>query len=171
MRRLPHEEEKVMFSIGEIIDIAIQIEKNGESFYRKARENAADPGLKELLQWLADQELRHKESFLKMRASMSTKTDDPLIEQISGANLQAAVGRHAFSLEETDFSSLHDEKELLETALGFELDSIMFYEMILSLLADPVILGHAERIVEEERNHVELLRERQKSRKKPASAQ
>ena len=151
-----------MFSVGEIIDIAIQIEENGESFYRKALENTLDPAFKELLQWLADEELRHRECFLKMRASMRAASEDRLTEQVSGALLQSAVGDHAFSLEEADFSSIRNESDLIETAMGFERDSIMFYEMIQSLVTDPVILGHADRIIEEEEKHTELLQNRQK---------
>lgn len=157
-----------MFTVGEIIDIAIQIEENGESFYRQALKHTFDPTLESLLQWLADEELRHREYFLRMRASMSTGAEDRLAEQVSGAILQNAVGEHAFSLEEVDFSSIKDEGMLIETALGFERDSIMFYEMIQSFVSDPVILGHADEIIEEERKHTELLRERQTTRQKSA---
>jgi hypothetical protein len=38
-----------MFSIREIIDIAIKIEKNGESFYREAMEKISNPALKPVL--------------------------------------------------------------------------------------------------------------------------
>ena len=156
-----------MFSVGEIIDIAIQIEENGESFYRKALEKSDDPVFKELLRWLADEELRHRQCFLEMRSSMRAASSDLLSEQVSGALLQSAVGDHAFSLEEADFSSIPDEGDLIETAMGFERDSIMFYQMIQSLVTDPVILGHTERIVEEERKHTELLQKRLKMRSIP----
>ena len=158
-----------MFTLGEIIDIAIQIEENGESFYRRALEIIRDPALENLLQWLAEEELRHRECFLNMKASMSTGSNDRLAEQVSGAILQSAVGDHAFSLEEVDFNSIEDEAMLIETAMGFEQDSIMFYEMIQSFVSDPMILAHANRIIEEERKHTELLQERQRTRQEPAS--
>jgi hypothetical protein len=95
-----------------------------------------------------------------MRTSLRAASEDLLTEQINGALLQSAVGEHAFSLEEADFGSIRDESDLIETALGFERDSIMFYEMVQTLVTDPEILGHADRIIEEERKHTQLLKER-----------
>jgi rubrerythrin len=149
-----------MFTVGEILDIAIQIEENGESFYRQALEKVHDHAFRKLLLWLADEELRHRQCFLGMRTSLRAASEDLLTEQINGALLQSAVGEHAFSLEEADFGSIRDESDLIETALGFERDSIMFYEMVQTLVTDPEILGHADRIIEEERKHTQLLKER-----------
>ena len=152
-----------MFSIHEIINIAIQIEENGESFYRQALEIPSDTELEALLQWLADEELRHRECFLKMRADFKRETGDGLLDHLSGTILQAAIGDHAFSLEEVDFSSIAKESELIETALGFERDSITFYELVQSLVEDPMILAHLDKIIKEEQNHVRLLQEHQKA--------
>lgn len=149
-----------MFSLGEVIDIAVQIEENGESFYRSALEKGPDSALENLLRWLADEELRHRKCFLHMRSALKASAEDRLKEQLSGTILQSAVGEHAFSLDEADLSSLTDEIGLIETALGFERDSILFYEMIQSFVKDPLILDQTNEIIEEERRHVELLEKR-----------
>jgi len=41
-----------MFSAGEIIDLAIKLEKNGEAVYRGAIEKVAMPALVPLFGWL-----------------------------------------------------------------------------------------------------------------------
>jgi len=50
--------------------------------------------------------------------------------------------------------------ELLETAIGFERDSIMFYEMVESFVDDPEVISHVKSITDEERKHIALLEER-----------
>jgi len=44
-----------MFTLGEIIDLAISIEKNGENAYRKAQEEVSNPSLASMLQRLAEE--------------------------------------------------------------------------------------------------------------------
>lgn len=152
-----------MFTIREIANVAIQIEENGEGFYRHAMEIAPERELRRLIQWLAEEELRHREYFLKLRAEWKTEKDDPLADLVGGAMLQDAVGGHAFSLEEVDFGSIANEGQLIDIALGFETDSIKFYEMLLSIVSDPAIRGHVERIIGEEHRHVALLLENRES--------
>jgi len=45
-----------MFLIGDIIELAIQIEQNAEKVYRNALIKIADPKFVSILQWLADEE-------------------------------------------------------------------------------------------------------------------
>ena len=42
-----------MFSIQEILDLAIRLENNGESVYRQAVDEISEPELVSLLQWMA----------------------------------------------------------------------------------------------------------------------
>ena len=48
-----------MFSIKDIIDIAIHIERNGENIYKNAAKKTFDPSLNALLQRLAEEEGKH----------------------------------------------------------------------------------------------------------------
>ncbi|MEJ2730861.1 MAG: ferritin family protein [Deltaproteobacteria bacterium] len=45
--------------MNEILDMAIQLEKNGESVYRNAVDKVKDPDLVSLLKWMADEEALH----------------------------------------------------------------------------------------------------------------
>lgn len=152
-----------MFSVSEIFDIALQLEENGERFYRQAILETADDRLKELLSWLADQEMRHRELFVQMKAAFKHKPDERWAEEASGAILQSAMGEHGFSLDEVDFSAIPDEKTLLQVAIGFEQDGIMFYELIGSFLTDMPTRLQLDRIIEEEKGHIRLFEERLKN--------
>ena len=49
-----------MFTLNEIYDLAIQIEKNGEDYYREAEKKVSETSLKDQFLRLADQEAKHK---------------------------------------------------------------------------------------------------------------
>ncbi len=150
-----------MFTVRDIYDLAIRIEENGERFYRQAMGEVSSPRLKKLLEWNADEEAEHREFFKEKKNAIRAPKDaeDELAEQMSGFVLRDAVSDHAFSLEEVDFSKIFDEKELIRKAIGFEQDSITFYELIASFISDPATLEEIENIKEEERKHVTLLQD------------
>ena len=52
-----------MFSIQEILDLAIRLEKNGESVYRTAAAKLFRADLVSLLVWMADEEVKHARWF------------------------------------------------------------------------------------------------------------
>jgi rubrerythrin len=54
-----------LFSTDEILDLAVQIERNGEAVYRDAIGLLSDPELVSLLGWMADEEAKHARINLK----------------------------------------------------------------------------------------------------------
>ena len=52
-----------LFSANEILDMAIKLEKNGEVVYRDAIANISNPELITLLEWMADEEVKHADWF------------------------------------------------------------------------------------------------------------
>ena len=51
------------YSIKEIIDIAIGLEKSGHEFYTRCEKKFDDKEVKQIFSFLAKEELKHKESF------------------------------------------------------------------------------------------------------------
>ncbi len=51
------------FTAGDVLQFAIRLEENGESFYRKAAATADDKGVAELFSRLAEEEIKHKKIF------------------------------------------------------------------------------------------------------------
>ena len=148
-----------MFTAKEIFDLAIRIEKNGEAFYRKAVAKTSNPSLADLLEWLADQEVKHGEWFKEKGTHLKTGTEDADLEEMGSAILQEILGDQAFSLDEVDPSGIESVEKLLELAIEFEKDSIIFYEMIRSFIEDGATLESLEKIIQEEQQHVRLLEE------------
>ena len=150
-----------MFTFSELFDLAIQVEVNGERFYRYAMNRVKGDSLKNLLGWLADQELLHERAFkeIKERIVHGTKPV-PSFASLTQQALRRAMGRHAFSLDELQIDSIRDEEEILQAAVVFEEDTIMFFEFIAPFVSDPGASSTLEKIKTEELNHKQLLMEK-----------
>ena len=156
-----------MFTLGEIIDLAVRIETNGQKAYRKAQGQVSDPALASLLGWLADEEAEHEKWFPGLKDDLKTNLEDPKLEEMSQSILQGVLGDHTFSIEEADFSRLDDLDSLLNLSVEFEKDTILFYEMLSAFIEDEQILNRLTRIIEEENGHVRVLQDLLKNKTSP----
>jgi len=150
-----------MFTLHEIYDLAIQIEKNGEDFFRNAEEKISDPSLKALFLWLAEQEIRHGKWFMQKKETSKTGSGTIAWDEMSSKMLQDIVGDQSFSLKEVEIDHIDTVEDLLSIAIEFEEDTIIFFRMINSLLEDAESLGGLDEIIEEEKHHIEALRDYQ----------
>ena len=146
-----------MFSFSEIIDIAVQLEKNGETFYRQAAESHSDAKLISLLQWLADDEVSHVQKFSAMKRTLKVEVADPSLAEMGQRLFRQTVGDQGFSLTENGLSSLEDPKGLLDLAIEFEKDTIIFYQLLRSFVKDPDVREQLDGIISEEQSHVRNL--------------
>ncbi len=147
-----------MFTLHEIYDLAIQIEKNGEDFFRNAEEKISDPSLKALFLWLAEQEVRHGKWFMQKKESSKAGSESLALDEMGSKMLQDIVGDQSFSLGEVDIDQINKMEDLLSIAVEFEEDTIIFFRMISSLLEDAESLVGLDEIIEEEKRHIEALK-------------
>jgi rubrerythrin len=147
-----------MFTLYEICDLAIQIEKNGEGFFRNAEERISEPSLKALFLWLAEQEVRHEKWFRQKKESSKTGSETFALDEMSSKMLQDIVADQRFSLGEVEIDQINTVEDLLSIAIEFEEDTIIFFRMISSLLEDAESLGGLDEIIEEEKRHIEALK-------------
>jgi rubrerythrin len=148
-----------LFSASEIIDLAIKLEKNGEAVYRGAIEEVSRPELAALLEWIADEEVKHAEWFAQLKLNIETKNENPFAEEMGRELLNEMLGEKNFSLKDVDFSSIAEVDDLMEIFIEFEKDSIIFYEILKPFVEDPVARDYLKKIVDEEKRHIERLKE------------
>jgi rubrerythrin len=148
-----------MFSIREIIDMAIQLEKNAETFYRAAIAEMSTPSLEPVLICLADEERDHAKWFEKLKRVADEAEATGKRGDLNGAVLRSLVGDQRFSLDEVDLSKIESVQELIKLAIEHEKDTILFYQMLQSFIDDPETLAELEEIIAEEDQHIKLLRE------------
>jgi len=148
-----------MFSSGDIIDLAIQIEKNGEKVYRDALRGVKDQSVASVLKWLADEEVEHGKWFSELKRAVRKVPVDKRVEDMGRHILQGILGDESFSLKEADLQNPGGVENLINMAIEFEKDTVLFFEMFESFLEDRESLDHLKRIIEEERRHIQVLEE------------
>ena len=148
-----------MFSTIEIIDLAIKLEKNGEAVYRGAIEKVASSEFAPLLEWIADEEVKHAEWFAQLKLNLETKNENPFVAEMSRELFNEMLGDKNFSLKDIDFSSIEGIDDLIEIFVEFEKDSIIFYEILKPFVEDPAARDYLEKIVDEEKRLIERLKE------------
>ncbi len=146
-----------MFTIQEILDLAIQIEKNGEAVYRQALKTTNNPEIISLLHQLAEDEVKHIQWFTNLRESAMATVEDPAVHEMGQKILNNILGDQTFSLQEVDFSNLGTVISLLNTAIEFEKDTILFYHMLSALVQDEEGVDLLNKIIEEENRHIAAL--------------
>ena len=147
-----------MFTAQDILDIAIRLEKNGEKTYRDARQHIPDEALKTLLEWIAREERDHARWFTELKNRLTQGEDHHLMAELSRALVEDVVQGQAFSLQEVDFGAIDSPEKMLLTFIGFEDDTIAFYEVLKSFIDDKAIAGQLEQIIREENNHMNRFR-------------
>jgi rubrerythrin len=148
-----------VFEIKEILELAIRLEKNGEATYRKAMASCSDESMNALLQWMADEEVSHREWFAALKSDLDSGVKNPFIEEMSRQVFKDLVGGQSFSLKEVDFSKVGSTHELISIFIEFEQDTVLFYELIAPFIEDEETRGHLQRVIAEEKRHIDRLRE------------
>ena len=143
-----------MFLIGDIIELAIQIEQNAEAVYRNALKKISDPKSVSILQWLADEEVEHAKWFRQLKQTVNTEVKDPAVEAMGKSILSDVLGSQSFSLKDADFNEMRRLEDLISLAVEFEEDKVIFYRMLRPFIEDRETLDFLENIINEETNHI-----------------
>lgn len=146
-----------MFELSEIIDLAIQIEGNGEKTYSEAARRAARPDIVRALEQLASDEREHVAWFEKLKTRTGGPQADETLRDFGRQLLGEILGAQAFSLADADFMEIETVQDVLKVALEFEKDTILFYQMIRAAVTEPQASQGLDKIINEENQHVKLL--------------
>ena len=148
-----------MFSITEIIEIAVQLEKNAGKVYREAIGRSKNKELDDLLLQMANEELEHADWFIALRDNIEKSQDRPRVKEMDASLIDDLIGKQTFSLADVDFSKIKNSKHLIDIFIEFEKDTILFYEMLKTFIVDEKTIDHLEKIIQEESSHIEKLEE------------
>ena len=148
-----------MFTIHDLYDIAIKMEKNGKTLYLESAAEAAQRDLKAMLKWMADEEAAHGKWFLDQKQQTPYTIEEKRLKEMLPDVLQDMMGVHTLNLEDINFSSIEDVKELVRTFIEFEQETIMFYETLGIFIEDENAQKGIDTIVAEEKRHVDKLQD------------
>lgn len=146
-----------MFTLNDIRNIAIQIERNGEEIYRSAGKKTDDPQIGHMFTWMADEEMRHAKWFKDLHVSSKVSLEHDEIETMGRSLLQEMMKNQTFSLNEAQLYAVEDITGLITLSLEFEHDTILFYEMLRAFIEDSDTIEQLNVIISEEHSHVQQL--------------
>ena len=143
------------------LDLAMQTEKDGREFYKRAAERTSDPAGKILFVSLADDELEHLRLLESQRESLAEKNRwrssaearDAAPAKIAGAPL---FSRQALADNLNEYTS---DLSALRMAFLIEKDAVAFYTRAAAETDDPDGKAMYERLVEMEKEHQRILEE------------
>jgi rubrerythrin len=139
--------------------MAIQLELNGEGVYRRAIEKFAKPELTALLEWMADEEVKHARWFAELKRMTETTSHNPFIKEMSRELFNDLLGEKNFSHKEVDFALVEEPYELIAIFIEFEKDTILFYEILEPFIAEEGTLEILRKIIAEEHRHIAKLKQ------------
>jgi rubrerythrin len=149
-----------LFQAADIVELAMQVEKSGEAFYRAVAGKVQSPQSRELFEYLAGQEVLHYKVFSKLSQTvqdnpfMTDEEWDLYMEYLNGT-VQSAFfegADKALALAET----VTDERHAINMAIGFEKETLLFFYDLRDRIPDkdrPFV----EKIVDEEKRHIRRL--------------
>ncbi len=148
-----------IFAGSEVVELGIQIEKNGKDFYETLAAQSKDAKARDSFGFLAREEEKHIAVF----KGILNKTEEYQPPQSYPgeylAYMNALASEHVFTQKDKGRSvakAIKTDREAVNMAIGFEKDSIIFYEGMKN-----TVPGHEQKIIDElilqEQAHVSKL--------------
>jgi rubrerythrin len=144
-----------LLDVKEILGFAVYIEERGYEFYVEAMKKFPEPRATELFQYLADEEFKHEKVFKKlMGQEAEAGKEEPDAEY--QAYMREFVKAHQLGDREAiqaKLARLTKLDDVLDLAMGFEKDSIVFF----SELKETYAKGHTaplDKVIREEMGHL-----------------
>lgn len=151
------------FNADEIFEIAEQIERNGKRFYDAAAKGALDPGIAALCQQLSAWEEVHVGVFSSLRRELPDEARQGAVfapDEEVREYVKSAADSHVF-VKNKDPEALaltcSSGRDILEMALTFEKDSVVFYTAMSKMVPKEQGQERIGGLVEEELKHIRIL--------------
>lgn len=153
-----------IFAGSEIVEIGIQIEKNGRDFYDTLGQKSNIPEAGKVFKYLAGEEEKHIHIFQKILGTLEGYVPPESYPGEYASYMQALASEYIFTQKnkgEEIAKAIKSDKEAIDMGIGFEKDSIIFYEGMKKSVPDFDLKAVDELIVQEQghlRQLVELKR-------------
>jgi rubrerythrin len=144
-----------LLAVKEILGFAVYIEERGYEFYVEAMKKFAAPRATELFQYLADEEFKHEKFFRQLLE----QADDAWLGEADAeyqAYMREFVKAHQLGDKEAvreKLARISSLDEILDLAMGFEKDSIVFFSELKEMLARGNTAA-VEKVIHEEMGHL-----------------
>ncbi len=134
----------------DIFTFAIQMEKDGEMFYRELAEKVHENGAKTILNMLAADEEKHANAIERIRSRTSTMEETEILDKAKNIFVQMKEFGGEFEFD-------HDHEALYRQAMDMEQKSIDFYLDRADQVKGAGQKVLFEQLAQEEKDHLRLL--------------
>lgn len=148
-----------IFSGSEIIEIGIQIEENGYDFYTVLVDKSKNPKASEIFKFLAGEEEQHTAVFKGMLDSLRGYTPAESYPGEYFAYMNALASEYVFTQKDKGrdiAKKIKSDSEAIDLGIGFEKDSIIFYEGMKKAVPEYDI-KIVDKLIEQEQHHLKML--------------
>ena len=155
----------IIFAGSEIVELGVQVEKNGRDFYDTLVRRSKHKDVKEIFKYLAGEEEKHIAIFQRILDKLE-KYEPP--ESYPGeyfAYMNALASDYVFTKKDKGkeiAKNITSDKEAVDMGIGFEKDSILFYEGMRRVVPeyDHKVL---DELIRQEQNHLRQLSDLKKA--------
>ncbi|MBU1863152.1 MAG: ferritin family protein [Candidatus Omnitrophica bacterium] len=148
-----------LFAGSEVVELGVQIEKNGRDFYNALADQSKNQKSKDMFTYLAGEEGKHIVAFQKILNSVQKYEPTDSYPGEYFAYMNALAREHVFTQKDKGAElakGIKNDKEAIGVAMKFEEDSIVFFEGMKKVVRETehkVI----EDLVSQEQQHVQKL--------------
>jgi rubrerythrin len=148
-----------IFAASEIVELGIQIEKNGRDFYNTLVKQTKSERAADIFKYLAGEEEKHILVFQKILEKTEKYEPPKIYADEYLAYMNALAGEYIFTQKDQGriiAEKIKSDKEATDTGIKFEKDSILFYVGMKKVVPD---YDHKvlEELILQEQNHLKQL--------------
>lgn len=136
----------MIFNTDELMEMAIQIEKNGKEYYAAMTEKSENPDVKKVFEYLGHEEQSHLDNFIKIRNRLAIANAESDFQIADEYNTPEMFGYLNALFDERVFpnlrshadiaSEIKNDEQAIYHAIGFEKDTVLFFSEILGILGN-----------------------------------
>jgi len=148
-----------IFAGSEIVELGIQIEKNGRDFYSALAIKSKNQKAAEVFKYLSGEEERHIKAFVDILKKTEKYEPSGLDADEYFAYMNALASEYIFTRKdkgEEIAKTVKNDLEAVDMGIGFEKDSIIFYEGMKKVMPEYDVKVVGELIIQEQ-NHLKQL--------------
>ena len=149
-----------IFKATDILLAAQEVETRGEVFYNRLVDITEDKKLKDLFRFLADEEIKHREIFRKLAEKLGDIQLPAWAEEDEYVQYLKYLPDAPTLFRVGDVEHLQQfmgtPQEAIETAMGFEKDTILFFVEMQEFVPEGE-KKYIKACIDEERSHLRLL--------------
>jgi len=148
-----------IFSGSEIVEIGVQIEKNGLDFYSTLSRQSKSIKAREIFKYLAGEEEKHIEVFKKILSALEKYQPAESYPGEYFAYMNALASEYVFTKKDKGreiAKKIKSDSEAIDLGVRFEKDSIIFYEGMKKAVPENN-LKTVDELISQEQNHLKQL--------------